>query len=73
MPDFADNYSQATIHSSVIFYVDGSGKLAHKSNAYISNHKTIGIIIMYNFLKHFQEHYLSKEFPFLHKVFFFLN
>ena len=53
--DFAENYFflvqdaaqgfhwdnlQATIHPFVIYYVDRSGKLAHKSYACISDHKT---------------------------------
>ena len=53
--DFAENYSflvqdaaqgfhwnnlQATIHPFAIYYVDGSGKLAHKSYTCISDHKT---------------------------------
>ena len=33
------NNSQATIHPFVIYYVDGSGKLAHKYYACISDHK----------------------------------
>ena len=65
------NNSQATIHPFVIWYVDGSGKLAHKSYACISDHKTHDTITVYSFLKHFHEHYVSKEFPFLHKVFYF--
>ena len=84
--DFAENYSflvqdaaqgfhwnnsQATIHPFVIYYVDGSGKLAHKSYAYINDRKTRDSITVYSFLKHFHEHYLSIEFPFLHKVFHF--
>ena len=53
--DFAENYSflvqdaaqgfhwnnlQATIHPFAIYYLDGSGKLAHKSYTCISDHKT---------------------------------
>ena len=69
--EFHWNNSQATIHPFVIYYVDGSGKLADKSYACISDHKTHGTITVYSFLKHFNKHYLSKEFPFLHKVFYF--
>ena len=84
--DFAENYSflvqvaaqrfhwnssQVTIHSFVIYYVDGSGKLAHKSYACISDHKTHDTIMVYSFLKHFYKHYVSKEFPFPCKVFYF--
>ena len=65
------NISQATIHPFVIYYVDRSGKLAHKSYACISDRKTHDTITVYSFLKHFHEHYVSKEFPFLHKVFCF--
>ena len=50
------NNSQATIHPFVIYYVDGSGKLSHKSFAYISDHKTHDTITVYSFLKHFHEH-----------------
>ena len=86
MLDFAESYSflvedaaqgfhwnnlPATIHPFVIYYVDGSGKLSHKSYAYISDHKTHDTITVYSFLKHFHEHYVSKEFPYLHKAFYF--
>ena len=50
---------------------NGSSKLAHISYACISDHKTHDTITVYSFLKHFHEHYASKEFPFLHKVFYF--
>ena len=88
MLDFAENYSflvqdaaqgfhwnnsWATIQPFVIYYVDGSGKLAHKSYVYISDHKTHDTIMVYSFLKHFYEHYVSNKFPFLHKVFYFSN
>ena len=68
--DFAKNYSfsiqdaaqgfhwnnlQATIHPFVIYYVDGSGKLAHKYYACISDHKIHKTITVYSFLKHFYE------------------
>ena len=67
MLDFAENYSflvqdaaqgfhwnnaQATIHPFVIYYADGSGKLAHKSYLCISDHKTHDTITLYSFLKH---------------------
>ena len=55
----------------MIYYVDGSGKLAHKSYACISDHKTHDTIMVYSFLKHFYKHYVSKEFPFPHKAFYF--
>ena len=84
--DFAENYSflvqdaaqgfhwnnlQAKIHPFVIYYVDGSGKIAHKSYACISDHKTHNTVTVFSFWKHFHEHYLSKEFPCLRKVFYF--
>ena len=65
--DFAENYSflvqdaaqgfhwynlQATIHSFIIYYVDRSGKLVHKSYACVSDHKTHDTIMVYSFLKH---------------------
>ena len=68
--DFAKNYSfsiqdaaqgfhwnnlQATIHPFVIYYVDGSGKLAHKYYACISDHKIHKTITVYSFLKYFYE------------------
>ena len=85
MLDFAENYSfllrnatqgfhwnnsQVRIHPFVIYYVGGSGKLAHKSYVCISDQKTHDTITVYSFLKHFHEHYVSK-FPSLHKVFYF--
>ena len=79
--DFLDNYSfsvqgfhwnnsQTIIHPLVIYYVDGSGKLAHKSYACISDLKTHDTIMMHSFLKHY-EHYITNKFPFLRKVFYF--
>ena len=62
---------QQYIYPFMIHYVDGSGKLTHKSYACISDHKTHDIITVYSFLKQFYEHYVSNEFPFLHKVFYF--
>ena len=53
------------------YYVDGSGKFAHKSYACISDHKTYNTIMVYSFLKHFYEHYIRNDFPFLFKVFYF--
>ena len=62
--DFAENYSflvqdaaqgfhwnnsQETIHTFAIYYEDGSGKLAHKSYACISDQKTHDTITVYNF------------------------
>ena len=47
------------------------GKLAHKSYACISDHKTNDTITVYSFLKHVYRHYVSYEFPFLLKVFYF--
>ena len=67
------NNSQATIHPFMIFYVNGSGKLAHKPCACISYNKTHDIIMVYSFLKHFYEHYVTDKFPFLHKVFYFID
>ena len=82
MLDFADHYSflvqdaargfhwnnsQATIHPFMIYYVDGSGKLAHKSYVCINDHKTHGTITVYSFLKHSHERYVSKEFLFCTK------
>ena len=55
----------------MIYYVDGCGKLPHKSYACVSDHKTHETITVYNFLKHFYEHNVSNEFPFLHKIFYF--
>ena len=49
------NNSQATIHPFVIYYVDGSGKLAHKYYACISDHKIHKTITVYSFLKYFYE------------------
>ena len=49
------NNSQATIHLFMIYYVDGSGKLAHKSYACINDHKIRNTITVYSFLKHFHE------------------
>ena len=84
--DFAENYSflvqdaaqgfhcdsQATIHPFVLYYLDsGSGKLAHKFYVCISDYKIHNTITVYSFLKHFYEHYINIEFPFLHKVFYF--
>ena len=84
--DFAENYSflvqdaaqgfhwkhsQATIHPFVIYYVNGSGQITHKSFVCISEHKTHGTATVYSFLKHFYEHYDSNEFPLLHKVFYY--
>ena len=54
----------------MIYYVDGSGKLTHKSYVCISDHKTHNTI-MVNSLDHFDEHYISNRFLFLHKVFYF--
>ena len=56
----------------MIHHVGGSGKLPCKSYACTtSDHKTYDTITMYSFLKHFHEHYVSKEFTFLQKVFYF--
>ena len=55
----------------MIYYVDGSGKLTHKSNVCISDYKTHNTIMVNSFLDHFDEHYISNEFLFLHKVFYF--
>ena len=60
------NNSQAMIHPFVIYYVDESGKLVHKSYACISDYKTHDTIMVYSFLKNFHEHYIRKKFPFLH-------
>ena len=37
----------------------------------MSDHNTHDTIKVYSFLKQFHEHYVSKEFTFLHKVFYF--
>ena len=29
--------------------------------------------MVYSFLKHFYEHYVTDKFPFLHKVFYFID
>ena len=80
--DFAENYSfliqdaaqgfhwknsKATIHPFVIYYVDGSGKLAHKSYLCISDHKTHDTITVYRFLKH-QAHLLHQAHLKEHRV-----
>ena len=83
--DFAENYSflvqdaaqgfhwnnsQATIHHFVIYYSIVAGDIMHKSNACASDHKTHDTVTVHSFLKHFYEHHISKEFPFLEKVFY---
>ena len=56
---FHSNDSQATIHPFVIYYVDGSDELAHKSYLCISDHKTNNTITVYSILKH-QAHLLHQ-------------
>ena len=70
-PGFHWNKSQATIHPFVIHYVDGRGKLAHKSYACIYKWPQLRITQLRCTVFYFHGHYVSKEFPFLHKVLYF--
>ena len=65
------NNSQATIHLCVIYYSNVACDILHKSYTCISDHKTHDTVTVHSFLKHFYEHHISKEFPFLEKVFYF--
>ena len=85
--DFAENYSflvqdatqrfywnnsQETTHPFVLYYLGSENrKFAHNSYACISDYKIHDTITVYSFLKHFYEHYINIEFPFVHKVFYF--
>ena len=62
--------SKATIHPFVIYYVDGSGKLAHKSYVCVSDHKTHDTISVCSFFKLFMNTTSVSNFH-LHKVFYF--
>ena len=65
------NNSHAVIQPFVIYYANVASDILHKSYACMSDHKTHDTATVHSFLKHFYEHYISKEFPFLEKVFYF--
>ena len=63
------NNSQATTHPFVIYYANAASDILHKSYACISDHKAQNTVTVHSFLKHFYEHHISKEFPFLENIF----